>query len=81
MTVSKLDPGLQSVIDNVNTVVASEGGSLELIELRDGRLTVKYAPGVNEECPECVPDHDMVKMMLESSLGIYAPQVRELQLT
>ena len=75
------DPGVQTVLDNMQTIVASEGGSLEFLELSGGKLSVHYNKGVNEECPECVPDHDMVKMMLESSLGIYAPQVKELQLT
>ena len=75
------DPGVQTVLDNMQTLVASEGGSLEFLELSGGKLLVHYNKGVNEECPECVPDHDMVKMMLESSLDIYAPHVRELQLT
>jgi hypothetical protein len=75
------DPGVQTVLDNMQTIVASEGGSLEFLELSGGKLSVYYKKGVNEECPECVPDHDMVKMMLESSLGIYAPQVSELELT
>ncbi len=34
------------VMDNIQVVVASEGGSLEYEDLRDGRLTVKYTPGV-----------------------------------
>ena len=75
------DPGVQTVLDNMQTIVASEGGSLEFLELSGGKLSVRYDKGINEECPECVPDHDMVKMMLQSSLGIYAPHVRELQLT
>ena len=75
------DPGVQTVLDNMQTIVASEGGSLEFLELSGGKLSVHYNKGFNEECPECVPDHDMVKMMLQSSLGIYAPHVRELQLT
>ena len=35
------DPGIQMILDNVQVVVASEGGSLEFIERRDGHLTVK----------------------------------------
>ena len=59
MTIN-VDPGLQSVLDNTNVIVASEGGNLELIDLKAGKLTVKYNPGVNEECPECVPDHEQI---------------------
>lgn len=75
MTINTNDAGVQTVLDNMETIVASEGGSLELVSLDQNQLTVKYNKGVNEECPECVPDHDMVKMMIENSLTIYAPHV------
>ena len=74
------DPGLQMIIDNVQTVVASEGGNIEFVELRDGRLTIKYLKGVNEECPECVPDHELVTQMFETSIPTYAPYITDLEL-
>tara|TARA_B100000809_G_C15116236_1_gene522555 strand:+ start:296 stop:538 length:243 start_codon:yes stop_codon:yes gene_type:complete len=74
------DPGIQMILENVQVVVASEGGNLEFIELRDGRLTVKYNKGVNEECPECVPDHELVTQMFNTSLKTYAPNVKDLEL-
>ena len=75
MTINTNDAGVQTVLDNMETIVASEGGSLDLVSLDQNQLTVKYNKGVNEECPVCVPDHDMVKMMIENSLTIYAPHV------
>jgi hypothetical protein len=75
-----LDPGLQMVVDTVQTVVASEGGSLEVVNLGDDSLTVKYQKGVNEECPECVPDHALVEMLMRSSLSNYAPHIRSFSL-
>ncbi|MDC0034944.1 NifU family protein [Chloroflexi bacterium] len=75
MTINTNDPGVQTVLDNMETIVASEGGSLDIVSLEENQLTVKYNKGINEECPECVPDHAMVKMMIENSLGIYAPHV------
>ncbi len=69
------DLGVQTVLENMGTIVASEGGTLQFLSLDDGSLSVKYIKGVNEECPECVPDHAMVKMMMENSLSIYAPHV------
>ena len=75
MTINTNDAGVQTVLDNMETIVASEGGSLDLVSLDQNQLTVKYNKGVNEECPECVPDHDMVKTMIENSLTIYAPHV------
>ncbi|MCL0054266.1 MAG: hypothetical protein BZY82_02315 [SAR202 cluster bacterium Io17-Chloro-G3] len=69
------DLGVQTVLENMGTIVASEGGTLQFLSLDDGSLSVKYIKGVNEECPECVPDHAMVKMMMENSLSIYAPHI------
>ena len=69
------DPGVQTVLENMETIVASEGGTLNFISLDGDTLSVEYIKGINEECPECVPDHDMVKMMIENSLTIYAPHV------
>ena len=74
------DAGVQTVLENMETIVASEGGSLEFISLEDAQLVVKYIKGINEECPECVPDHTMVQMLMESSLTIYAPHVSSVEL-
>jgi len=74
------DPSVQTVLDNMETIVASEGGTLEFVSLDDGELKMKYIKGINEECPECVPDHDMVSMMMRSSLSIYAPHVNTVNL-
>ena len=74
------DPGVQTVLDNMETIVSSEGGSLDFISLDDSNLVVRYNKGINEECPECVPNHEMVKMMITGSLGIYAPHVTKVNL-
>ena len=76
---TKVDPGLQSVLDNIQVIAASEGGSIEFVESRGGKLTIEYTPGVNEECPECVPTHDLIEMMVKSSMGILAPYISEVE--
>ena len=81
MTINNADSGVHVVLDNMQVIVASEGGSLDFLELREGRLAVRYNKGYNEECPECVPDHDMVRQLMETSLSIYAPHVTEIDLT
>ena len=68
---------IDSVLENINRMVASEGGRLEDPGLNGQSLTVRYVPGVNEECPECVPTHDAVQGWLTRSLQIHAPQVTE----
>ena len=75
-----VDPGVNTVIDLFGTIVGAEGGSLEFVDMSDGRLTVRYNEGANDECPECVPSHEMVQQMMEASLKIHAPSVTELDL-
>ena len=74
------DTGVKTVLENMEVIVASEGGALEFISLEDSQLIVKYIKGVNEECPECVPDHEMVQMLMENSLTIYAPHVSSVEI-
>jgi hypothetical protein len=74
------DPGVQAILDNIQVIVASEGGSLEYIDMKGGQLTVKYHKGVNEECPECVPDHELIEQMFRTSMATFAPYVRDLEL-
>ena len=80
MTTDNVDAGVRTVLDNMHIIVASEGGSLEFVDLTDGLLTVRYNQGYNEECPECVPAPDMVRTMMKTSLGIYAPHITEVEL-
>ena len=79
MTTTNVDPGLQSVLDNVQVIAASEGGSILFVESRGGKLTVEYTPGVNEDCPECVPTHDLIEMMLKTSVNVLAPYISEVE--
>ena len=76
-----VDSGVQTVLENMQTIVASEGGNLEVLSSDDTSIEIKYVKGVNEECTECVPDHEMVKMMIESSLSIYAPHITSMELS
>jgi hypothetical protein len=52
---------------------------LELLEFEGPSLTVKYFPGVNEECPECVPTTDAVLMFMKAALAVHAPYVTDLK--
>ena len=69
-----------TVIGLMDTIVGSEGGTLELVDLSGEKLTVRYNEGTNEECPECVPSHEMVQQMLLASLKVHAPDVSEVEL-
>lgn len=69
------------VLEQIEGMVASEGGTIDVISLENSSLQIKYNPGVNEECPECVPTHDMVKQFLTASLGIHAPDITEVEVS
>ena len=73
------DPAINMVIDNIGIMVASEGGSLELVELADDYMKVKYNAGTNEECPECVPMTDAVYQFMRASLNVHAPRIATLE--
>ncbi|MBI4306626.1 MAG: hypothetical protein HY678_09950, partial [Chloroflexi bacterium] len=45
----------------------------------EGSLKVRYTPGVNEECPECVPTVEMVRHFLTASLKIHTPYIDEVE--
>lgn len=77
MVESTADAKVNLVLENIETMVAAEGGSLELVELDPPRMTVKYHPGVNEECPECVPTRESVERFFSMSLKIHAPHITE----
>ena len=72
--------GVTTVIGLMGTIVGSEGGTLELVDLSGDKLTVRYNEGTNEECPECVPNHEMVQQMLLASVKVHAPDVSEVEL-
>ena len=73
------DPAIKTVMDNIGVMVATEGGSLELLELSDDAIKVKYNAGTNEECPECVPMADAVYQFMRASLDVHAPRITTLE--
>ena len=74
------DDGVNAVISLMGTIVGSEGGTLELIDASGSKLRVRYKKGTNEECPECVPSHEMVQQMMVASLKMHAPNISVLEL-
>lgn len=81
MVAKTFDDKVDFVLAQIETMVASEGGTLELVSSDETTFEVKYIPGVNEECPECVPTHDQVRMFMKASLGIHAPQIKNFDVT
>ena len=80
MAVTNVDAAVLLVLENMRTIVGSEGGSLELVDANHGRLSVRYVEGRNDECPECVPTHEAVYQLMMASLKVHAPHIRGLEL-
>jgi hypothetical protein len=81
MIQSTSDTSVDFVLEQIQTMVASEGGTLGTPSLDGGSLKVEYTPGINEECPECVPTLEMVTQFLTASLGIHAPHVTDIEVS
>ena len=81
MVASTADPRVDFVLEQIETMVATEGGSLELLSSDDNSLELRYEPGVNEDCPDCVPTYEQVTMFLNASLKIHAPHITEVKLS
>lgn len=73
------DPAINTVMDNIGVMVATEGGRLQLLELSDDAMKVQYVAGTNEECPECVPMTDAVYQFMRASLDVHAPRIKTLE--
>ena len=73
------DDKVNLVLENIEKMVASEGGTLDEVALAPPTLKVGYTPGVNEDCPECVPTHEAVQRFLSMSLKIHAPEITEVE--
>ncbi|MEX0760903.1 MAG: hypothetical protein WD208_10325 [Dehalococcoidia bacterium] len=73
------DEKLNFVLEQIETIVSSEGGTLEVEAAGPDNVRVKYLPGVNEECPECVPTIEQVQQFMDASIGIHAPHIKNVQ--
>ncbi|MBT3554724.1 MAG: hypothetical protein HOB24_10840 [Chloroflexi bacterium] len=81
MVESTSDAKVDFVLEQIQTMVSSEGGTLGTPMLDNEILKIEYTPGVNEECPECVPSLEMVTQFLTASLRIHAPHVTAIEVS
>ena len=81
MVESTSDTSVDFVLEQIQTVVASEGGTLGTPSLDGSTLKINYTLGVNEECPECVPTLEMVIQFLTASIGIHTPHITNIEVT
>lgn len=79
MVAKTSDPKVDFVLTQIESMVAAEGGSLQLVASDESFLKIKYTPGVNEACPECVPTLEHVRYFLSASLKVHAPYVTSVE--
>jgi len=81
MVATSSDAKVNFVLSQIKAMVATEGGSLELVSSDATSVKVRYIPGVNRECPECVPTLDHVRHFLGASMKIHAPHIAKIEVS
>jgi len=69
--------GAQQVVEQFNEIVAPEGGSVSLLSATDGVLRVRYVPGVNEACAECIMEPEALAGMMKDMLVTLDPDIKD----
>ena len=75
-----MSSGVSFVLENMETILRTDGGALEILGLDQGVLKLRYTPGVNEECPECVFSPEGLRELLIESLKLHAPDVADVEM-
>ena len=80
-----MSEAVQQVVEQFDEIVKPEGGQIRLRDFEQGVLRVRYRPGVNEECAECVMEpealgammHDMLKGLNDDVLRVEVETEKE----
>ena len=70
-----MSEGARQVVEQFNEIVKPEGGSVTLLSDDGGVLRVRYVPGVNEECAECVMEPDALGAMMKDMVVTLDPGI------
>ena len=75
-----MDEQVEKVVDFFRRMVSADDGVLDLLSVESGTARIRYTPGHNEECPDCVHSAQDILDMLRGSLEIHAPHIRDVEL-
>ena len=64
-----------AIIDRIRPAVQSDGGDLELVEVTDGVVTVRF----HGACVGCPSSTMTLQTGIENNLRMYVPEVREVR--
>lgn len=74
-----MSEGARQVVEQFNEIVKPEGGSVTLVSTDAGVLHVRYMPGVNEECADCVMEPDALARMMKDMLITLDPTITDVR--
>ncbi len=75
-----IHPSVRTVVDKVNLLLAADGGHLTPVEQLGDAVVLRYEPGKSKDCPTCVLNEDAVVALVEESLQLQAPFIRQVRL-
>ena len=74
-----MSEGARQVVEQFNEIVKPEGGSVTLLSNEEGVLRVRYVPGVNEECAECVMEPKALGAMMKDMVVTLDPDISSVE--
>ena len=74
-----MSEGARQVVEQFNEIVKPEGGSVTLLSDDGGVLRVRYVPGVNEECAECVMEPAALGAMMTDMVVTLDPTISSVE--
>lgn len=75
-----MSKGAELVVRHFSRMVEPDGGAVEIVSVEGATLTVRYSPGVNEECADCVLDPDDLRELMKEALERQDPAITEVKL-
>ena len=68
------------VVDNFQQMVSGDGGKIELLGVKDGVMSVRYAPGTNEACQDCVLAPEDLKELMKEAAQMHDASIKDVEL-
>jgi Fe-S cluster biogenesis protein NfuA len=78
--VMRKDPLVELVVSEVGAPLAVDGGATVLLGVEEGIAHVRYRPGHNEGCPECIMSTEDMREYLREALSARAPYIQDVEI-
>ena len=75
-----MNPAIDSVIEDFRTLLKADGGTLDVVSEDNGVVTLRYVPGHNEECAECVLAPEQICQLVKAALQARIPSIQDVLL-